>query len=223
MSNNKEEHNLNAPKEIILRFGIYLIRNIINNKKYIGSTGSTVGFYRRWAIHKSELRGGYHRNKHLQYSWNKYGEQNFEFSILEECSENMLVIREQAWIDYYDSMNPLKDYNHKEAANNGKLSLETKQKISDSQKGINTWSKGRKHSQKQNQEQSHRMKGNTINLGRKWDDNYKQKMSDSCSGKIKTEITKQKMRDAWKLRKLKKQQSSVINAAQMDIPFLKTG
>ena len=76
--------------------GIYAITNMTNNKKYVGQAGD---IYWRWRHHKSDLRGNRHHNKHLQNSWNMYGEDNFEFSIIEECPISMLDEREIYWID----------------------------------------------------------------------------------------------------------------------------
>ena len=45
------------------------------------------------------LRANKHRNTHLQNSWNKYGESNFKFDIVEKCSKNDCIIREQHFID----------------------------------------------------------------------------------------------------------------------------
>ena len=94
-----------------IKSGIYLIRNLINGKKYVGSTGSSQGFNKRWRDHKKDLKGNYHDNQYLQNAFNKYGESNFEWIILEECSDYELILREQAWINYNDSMNPKYGYN----------------------------------------------------------------------------------------------------------------
>ncbi|MBQ8035760.1 MAG: GIY-YIG nuclease family protein, partial [Proteobacteria bacterium] len=57
---------------VYYKYGIYGIRNRINDKLYIGKT--MVSFGDRWDCHKAQLRANYHDNKHLQYSWNKYVE-----------------------------------------------------------------------------------------------------------------------------------------------------
>lgn len=76
---------------------IYRITNVKNNKKYVGSTIGKIN--RRWNIHKSQLRNGKHGNRYLQRSWNKYGECNFSFEILEMCLESDVVSREQYYKD----------------------------------------------------------------------------------------------------------------------------
>jgi len=71
---------------IYKRYGIYGIKNKVNNKIYVGKTMQSFGD--RWDCHRAQLRGGYHDNPHLQHSWNKYGEENFEFIILIDCNNN---------------------------------------------------------------------------------------------------------------------------------------
>lgn len=61
-------------------FYLYEIRNILNDKRYIGRTGNV---NKRWYRHKNELRKGNHHSLYLQRSWDKYGEDNFEFNILD--------------------------------------------------------------------------------------------------------------------------------------------
>ena len=59
--------------------GIYMIRNKVNNKIYIGQS---VDIRARWGVHVWKLRNNIHFNTHLQNSWNKYGEDSFEFTVL---------------------------------------------------------------------------------------------------------------------------------------------
>ncbi len=85
----------------MIRSVIYKIQNIIDNKVYIGSA---VDFIKRFRQHKCKLAKNQHHSKHLQYSWNKYGENNFKFDIIELVEDpKKLVEREQYWIDYYKS------------------------------------------------------------------------------------------------------------------------
>lgn len=72
--------------------GIYQIRNIKNGKRYVGSA---VNVRQRWASHRSLLRKGKHHSDHLQNSWKKYGEQSFEFEVIELCEKGSLIEREQ--------------------------------------------------------------------------------------------------------------------------------
>ena len=76
--------------------GIYEIRNNINNKKYIGSSKY---INKRFNQHLVNLRKKIHGNQYLQNAFDKYGEENFSFNILEECSINELLIIEQQYLD----------------------------------------------------------------------------------------------------------------------------
>ena len=88
--------------------GIYQILNKVNGKCYIGlSTNIRDRFYR----HKSKLRNNKHSNIHLQSAYNEYGSSNFEFNILERCSESILSEREIYYINKYQSDNRKYGYN----------------------------------------------------------------------------------------------------------------
>jgi len=88
--------------------GIYGIKNLANGKIYVGQS---VEMEKRKNLHLYYLRRGTHYNAHLQSAFLKYGESNFEFHILEEVSENMLDVRECAWIGFYKSDQELFGYN----------------------------------------------------------------------------------------------------------------
>ena len=115
---------------------IYIIRNTINNKFYIGSA---IGHYRRKGQHFYMLRNNCHFNKHLQSSWNKYKEENFVFEILEFVDNiNKLQDKEEYWINFYNSTNPGKGYNSRNNCQTNlhlKWSEESKLKFSQSKKG----------------------------------------------------------------------------------------
>lgn len=78
--------------------GIYCITNRINNKKYIGQA---LNLKRR----KTQHFNHYNSNIHLQHAMKKYGNENFEWEVLEYCSANDLSEREQFYIDSYDFAN----------------------------------------------------------------------------------------------------------------------
>lgn len=96
--------------------GIYVITNLVNNKKYVGSS---IDLYTRYHQHKSDLCKGIHKNQHLQNSWNKYCFENFSFSIIEVVSDiNQLIEREQFWIDQLNVCNRTVGYNSLPIAGN---------------------------------------------------------------------------------------------------------
>lgn len=75
--------------------GIYFLFNKITGITYVGSA---VSFSRRKTAHYNDLRRNIHKNTHLQNAWNKYGESNFQFIIVEECSREDLLVREQHYL-----------------------------------------------------------------------------------------------------------------------------
>ena len=78
--------------------GIYAIINVESDKVYVGSTGWS--FKGRWKGHRTRLRGRCHKNGYLQRSWNKHGENAFEFIVLEYVDNPaILVNREQYHLD----------------------------------------------------------------------------------------------------------------------------
>ena len=109
-----------------MRSGIYKIENKVNSKVYIGSSNN---IKRRWQKHKALLRHNKHQNSHLQAAWNKYGEDNFAFSIVELCPIDNLISREQYFID---SMNP--EYNQSKIAGKIEMTNDIRQKLSCSTK-----------------------------------------------------------------------------------------
>jgi group I intron endonuclease len=76
---------------------IYRIVNVINGKCYYGST---INAETRWKTHIYSLKKNKHHNIHLQRSWNKYGEDNFIFEIVEiDIPKNELFLIEQNYIN----------------------------------------------------------------------------------------------------------------------------
>lgn len=80
--------------------GIYKITNKVNNKFYIGSA---IDLKHRSRQHKHMLNSNSHSSKYLQNSYNKYKSENFYFEVIEYCSNEQLLIREQ---HYIDTLNP---------------------------------------------------------------------------------------------------------------------
>lgn len=78
------------------RIGIYKIRNVTNQKFYVGSSNDTKDRFRK---HRSLLRRSQHHCKHLQAAWNKYGEECFRFEVIEDIAEEGdLFAAENAWL-----------------------------------------------------------------------------------------------------------------------------
>lgn len=76
--------------------GIYRISCSQDARSYIGSS---VDIERRWKDHKRQLNAGTHKNSKLQLDWDCYGDESFNFSVLEETDQ--LVAQEQKWLNQY--------------------------------------------------------------------------------------------------------------------------
>lgn len=119
-------------RQELLKNGIYIIKNKISNKFYIGSCSSKTFLYERLKHHQQDLKLNKHINKHLQNSYNKHGEDNFYYEVLEVCKPDECVEREQYWIDL---LNPHYNFCKKAGSTLGTVCSEaTKSKISLKQK-----------------------------------------------------------------------------------------
>lgn len=119
---------------------IYKIKNLINNKFYIGSTNNPE---RRKKEHFLRLKQNSHDNTYLQNAYNKYGKKNLKFEIIEYCDPQEQYILEQKWIDKYKNKNIL--YNISLIANEPPHTLESIKKMKNKIKGRKPWNKGKKN------------------------------------------------------------------------------
>lgn len=199
--------------------GIYSIRNLVNGKEYIGKTSNISS---RFSHHKAQLENNSHPNIYLQNSWNKYGENNFEFLILENCERDDAKLKELEiyYIRNHNSFRGVGDsgYNLTRGGEGtlGRIVTEkTKLKISKSVKGKTL---GRKDSKETVEKKSIRMSGsknpmfgispsketrrkisealsgeNHYGYGKHRSDETKVKISKSLTGKIKSEEARRKL------------------------------
>lgn len=84
----------------IPKCGIYKITNKISGRFYIGKSNN---IERRFSEHKSPNEWVRNPNKNMYLDMIRYGLNNFEFEIIEECSEKDLNERERYWIDKLDA------------------------------------------------------------------------------------------------------------------------
>ena len=85
---------------------IYIIRNTINNKVYIGQTKVSVEI--RW---KEHLRHASYGNQVINRAMKKHGTENFYIDVLEECDIKELDSKEIFYIEKYNSTNKYFGYN----------------------------------------------------------------------------------------------------------------
>jgi len=121
--------------------GVYLIENVANGRRYVGSASS---LKKRFREHRRQLDTGKHHSRFLQRAWNKYGPLFFRFTVVAYCSRDDLLFYEQRLID---GLKP--DYNTCPIAGSrlgSKHSDETREKLR-AARARNGFSpmKGRKH------------------------------------------------------------------------------
>jgi group I intron endonuclease len=93
---------------------LYIIRNKVNGKFYLGSTKNK---RKRKLRHFNELRKGQHHSTYLQRAFTKYGEESFEFILIETCYD--YTEREQFLLDNVIEFN--NSYNISRSASGGDL------------------------------------------------------------------------------------------------------
>lgn len=207
--------------------GIYVIINKINSKVYVGQA---ININRRWKQHKYKLKKNKHTNKHLQNAWNKYGEENFEFMILEICNEYFLDKKEKYYIRQLYSILKNFGYNKIYGGKSNRHTEETKKKISEgnkgkivteesrirmskSHKGEIPWNKNIPRDEETKRKISNTLKGRTLTeetkikisntlKGRIFTDETKNKISNALKNKPKSEEHKIKMSNAFKGKKI---------------------
>jgi group I intron endonuclease len=176
---------------------VYSINNIINSKRYIGSTRN---FAQRKRKHASDLELGIHRSKHLQNAYTHYGKSEIEFKILVICEPFELLRYEQGL------MNALRpEYNNLLTAGTSlgfRHTEETKKRIStskmghsvseDTRKKFSVMAKGRKTSEETKSKISKASKGHTLT------DEAKKIIREKATGRIASEETRRILSTAHK-------------------------
>lgn len=80
--------------------GVYIFANRQTSKVYVGSA---VDVFKRRREHLVDLNNGEHHSPKFQNSWNKHGSTVWDWFLLEQCSKEILLVREQHWIDVFNS------------------------------------------------------------------------------------------------------------------------
>lgn len=122
---------------------VYIAKNLINGKKYIGYTTKTL----KMRMQEHQWKSKNINDKHYFYLFlcaiRKYGINSFEWDVLCECeSIDDCCEKEKFYIKKLNTVSP-NGYNLTEGGNGGVHSKEVKLKISESVK--NHWSKNKKH------------------------------------------------------------------------------
>jgi group I intron endonuclease len=155
--------------------------------------GSAIDIERRWKQHHIDFSNN-KNSLHLQNAWNKYGEDAFQWNIL-ECVPNKewLIEIEQYWIDFLDTASRDFGYNICPLAGSAlgmKHTEEARRKMREA--GIGKWL-GKNHTEESKIKISNAKKGNKCSLGHKHTDETKIKMSEIKKGKPLSVAHRQKI------------------------------
>ena len=108
---------------------IYQIKNLVNNKIYIGQTIRPI--HKRIYEYKSALKFNRCYNQYLLNAFNKYGWNSFEFTVLDTAStSDELNKKEVFYIKKFDTTNKRIGYNIEIGGRNSIPSTETLKKMS---------------------------------------------------------------------------------------------
>ena len=157
--------------------GIYKITSP-KNRVYIGQS---IDIERRFASYKNINQNKSH--KRLRLSFLKYGIENHIFEVVEECLESELNTKERYWQDHYNvlSKKGLNCILTMSSNLSGKMSEETKSKISKSHLG-------------KKKSEEHRKNIGLSAKGRKLSEEHKLVLSNSNKGKVISEEHKEALR-----------------------------
>lgn len=173
---------------------VYLTTNLVNNRKYIGQ--------HRASEFTTDYKGS---GKLIKQAFKKYGWDNFEVELLQECStEEELNESEIKWIAEYEavyseefyniayggshSWHPLQDWEKEQRSNEMKKRWEDPEyrermsnMLRDKQADGNSWMVGRKHSDETKHKMSESRRGDKHPMyGKHHSDESRRKMSESA-------------------------------------------
>jgi len=183
--------------------GIYQIQSKIKPERcYIGSA---INIKNRWTNHLWNLQENKHGSIKLQRHFNKYGESDLVFIIVELCFPEFMTAREQYYI------NKLKPwFNISKIADSRlgcKHSEETKRKMSKAAKGRISNRKGVKLSEETKQKLSKANKCPSAEI--------RKKISEANKGHIVTKETRKKISKGNKGKKLTEEHKRKISEANI--------
>lgn len=208
--------------------GIYSITNIVNMKKYIGSS---IRINKRWKQHEGSLKRNNHQNQLLQNAYNKYGIENFMHEIILECDRAKLLEEEERFITLLKTLDRNYGYNIESPtrpnqsveANEKRRKTMTGRKMSEAQKLL--FSKIRKGVK---QSEEHKKAVRLAMQNRSEEDKQKtyKKISESQKDKIVSAEVKKKISQKLKGRTMSAEWRRKMSESHMGIKnanFGKTG
>ena len=108
------------PEDRQILCGIYIVRNDVNEKVYVGKT--TVSFKARWQDHRKTTYNDDMSDRLLYEAMCNIGFEHFTFHILEIIDESkpneFFLAHEKKWIKHFNSIDPDFGYNMKKPSQN---------------------------------------------------------------------------------------------------------
>lgn len=154
---------------------IYMISCSQGDKVYIGSA---VNFTARKGVHLHQLRRTEHHSRHLQFAFNKHGEDAFSFRRVEAVDDVLfLAAREQMWMNRFAG----RLYNMAPIAGTNlgvRHTKERKEKLRQRMLG-NNWRRGQKMPDGYAENLAEKMRGNNFREGIPHSDEIKIQISQS--------------------------------------------
>lgn len=170
--------------------GIYKITCIPASKIYIGSA---INIRKRWNEHRAALRANRHQNVYLQRAWNAYGQDAFQFEIIELVMfPEYLLEREQYYLDTLRPFEADTGFNmvRKAGSTEGKKhSVETRKKISERLR-----QRAQPCSEERRRELSEQLKG------RKFTEEHRRKLSEALRRRVRSPESAQKTAETKRAR-----------------------
>jgi group I intron endonuclease len=92
-------------KQTLLPMGVYIVKNLVNGKIFIGSSKNLEG---KLNSMRFQLEMGSHMNNELQKDYNQFGKENFSFEILDRLEpkedsdynyDEDLKVLEEMWME----------------------------------------------------------------------------------------------------------------------------
>lgn len=138
-------------------YSIYVIRNNINDRVYVGQT---TNMNDRWSAHMAPSASKAQPNQELYMDMDRFGRNNFWYEVIDTCeSQSEADDLEELWIAKLDGYNV--GYNRTRRTN------------------------GREHSEQWKAEHSKKMSGEgNPNYGKHWSEDFKNEMSKKITGKM---------------------------------------
>lgn len=177
--------------------GVYIIKNILNNNFYIGSSKNIAT---RWYHHTRNAIQGSTKSPYLYSAMRKYGIDNFQCTPLIFCEIDELERYEQYFLDRYVTLDECYNVSKDVNAPMRRASMETRKKLSEaiskSMKGKPAWNKGIPRT-----DEEKAIIGEATRKAMKQRDNScsevtKQLLSEKLKGRKFSEETRRKMSEA---------------------------